>query len=425
MGSRFRWSQARAAALAALGITLVAIAAIVLDSGPGTYRVSAVFSQVNGLVTGARVEVAGLRVGTVDAIELGDDGLPHVAMEVASDYPLRRGATAQVQIASASGEASGFVELTAGKGPELPSGSTLRGAPEMQPVSVSDVLSILNARTRQDVRSALAELHAVLAGEGGDIHSLLRDAPGALAQTSSLLREVNSDGAALRELVAHGGEVAAELARDRDTLGGTADRLTGVLAVTARRSRELARIAELLPAGLAAPTAALENLDSSIPALSRLVSDARPGVAELAPFAKALPPALRQARPALGDAGSLMASAPATLGRLEPLVRRAIPTLRSMRPALRSLGPILNEARVRTPDFFSFFSNWADFTSVYDANGHAARVGLVLPPAPDNSIDGSDPGAGSLTAPFVRTPGVLEGDPWTHFRDSFLGKGNR
>jgi hypothetical protein len=101
-------------------------------------------------------------------------------------------------------------------------------------------------------------------------------------------------------------------------------------------------------------------------------------------------------------------------------VADAQPTLRTLDPVLRSAAPILDEARVRTPDFFSFFANWADFTSVYDANGHAARVGLVLPPAPDNVIDGSDNGAGSLAAPFVRTPGVLEGEPWDSYRDSFL-----
>ena len=93
-----------------------------------------------------------------------------------------------------------------------------------------------------------------------------------------------------------------------------------------------------------------------------------------------------------------------------------------MAPVLRSAAPILDEARVRAPDFFSFFANWADFTSVYDANGHAARVGLVLPPAPTNAIDGSDPGAGSLEPPYVRTPGVLEGEPWTDYEDSFLGE---
>src|SRR4029077_10671470 len=128
------------------------------------------------------------------------------------------------------------------------------------------------------------------------------------------------------------------------------------------------------------------------------------------------------ARPTLGEAAHLVGEAPAELTRAQPLADAAIPALRRLAPVLRSARPILNQARVRTPDFFSFFSNWADFTSVYDANGHAARVGLVLPPAPDNVIDGSNPGAGQLEAPFVRTPGVLEGDPWKRFRKSFLGR---
>jgi hypothetical protein len=84
---------------------------------------------------------------------------------------------------------------------------------------------------------------------------------------------------------------------------------------------------------------------------------------------------------------------------------------------------MLDNARVRLPDFFSFFSNWADFTSNYDANGHGARVGLVLPPAPLNAIGPSENRSGALKAPFERTPGVLEGEPWTTFANTFVGGG--
>jgi hypothetical protein len=83
-----------------------------------------------------------------------------------------------------------------------------------------------------------------------------------------------------------------------------------------------------------------------------------------------------------------------------------------MAPVLLRATPMLEEARARLPDFFSFFSNWADFTANYDANGHAARVGLVFTPPPLNTIGPSDDRAGQLRAPFLRTPGALEGEPW-------------
>src|SRR6476660_6838408 len=99
-----RAHPARAAALAALVLGAVAVLAVVASSGPGDYTVHAEFAEVNGLVEGAPVEVAGLRGGRVDSIGLGSDGLPRVGMSVSDDYSLHTGASADLRVASASGE---------------------------------------------------------------------------------------------------------------------------------------------------------------------------------------------------------------------------------------------------------------------------------------------------------------------------------
>ncbi|MEA2127059.1 MAG: hypothetical protein QOI80_3841, partial [Solirubrobacteraceae bacterium] len=90
-------------------------------------------------------------------------------------------------------------------------------------------------------------------------------------------------------------------------------------------------------------------------------------------------------------------------------------------PVVERLGPMLDQARVRLPDFFSFFANWADFTGNYDANGHAARVGIVLPPTGTAEQSPDDTREGQLSKPYLRTPGALEGEPWKDFADSFVG----
>jgi virulence factor Mce-like protein len=419
---RIRARPARAVALTGTATAIAVLALMLLRSGGPTYEVTAVFDQVDGLVPGADVEVAGVKEGSVESIAIGSDGLPHVTLEIDDGFRLRQGAVADLRAASASGEVNRFITLTQGSGPELGSGATLGLARTDQPVEVGQVLSTLDSSTRGDVRTALRGLDTATSGRGADLAAILRNSAGALGNTAELVRQVNRDGDALRTLVASGGQVVHTLARDPNGLGSTADRLASVLATTASRQRDLARSAARLPKGLQAPREALDRLDASVGTLRRVVALARPGIASLVPFAKDLRPALISAQPALAAARRLVGDAPGDLRALSPLLDTAKPTLRTMTPALRSAEPILNEARVRTPDFFSFFSNWADFTSVYDANGHAARVGLVMPPAPTNSIGPSDSGAGSLAAPFLRTPGVLEGQPWTDYRKSFIGR---
>jgi hypothetical protein len=121
------------------------------------------------------------------------------------------------------------------------------------------------------------------------------------------------------------------------------------------------------------------------------------------------------------SANALVTSAPADVRALNPLVGRLRAVLPVLRSDTRSVNPILDQLRVRLPDVFSFFANWADFTADYDANGHAARVGLVFTPAPNNVIGPCSSGAGSLSVPFLRAPGAAGGQPWRNFASSFIG----
>ncbi|MCA1683571.1 MAG: MlaD family protein, partial [Actinobacteria bacterium] len=391
----------------------------------GTYEVNAVFDQVNGLVSGAKVEAAGVRVGKVTRIELGSDGLPHVRLRVDSDYRLRRGATAEVRFFSVAGELNRYVALTAGAGPELSDGATLGVARTDQPVEIDQVLSTLDPATRRSVRGLLAGLDSSLKGRGADISATLASSGPALNNTASLLADVNADGAALKTAVSQTRVVVGELARDPGALSATADRTAALLATTARRQSALRRALPRLGAAIRNPRVALDRLDGAVGDLRALVSAASPGVAQLVPAARELSGALRAGRPALAAAASLTRTAPADLRRLSPLLGTAKPVLKTLDPVLRGANPILDNARVRLPDFFSFFSNWADFTSNYDAAGHAARVGLVFAPAPLRSVGPGEAKPGHLLAPFLRLPGVLEGEPWTDYEKSFVGGGVR
>jgi hypothetical protein len=174
---------------------------------------------------------------------------------------------------------------------------------------------------------------------------------------------------------------------------------------------------------LGAARAALTQARALIGPVSRLVSTAAPAVAELPAASAEMRSSLLTARPVLGRAGRLAQAIPGAARAMMPLLGAARPLLALMAPVLGRMGPMLDQLRVRLPDAFSFFANWADFTSNYDANGHAARVGIVLPPAPTNPLDPAGNGAGQLKAPYLRVPGSLEGQPWSDYSKSFVAGG--
>jgi phospholipid/cholesterol/gamma-HCH transport system substrate-binding protein len=411
----------RLLALAALLAALAAVLAVFALNGGGSYRVNAIFSQVYGLVPGAEVEAGGVNVGTVKAIGLDRQGLPRVSMSIDGSYRLRTGASASVQAFSLTGEDNRFVALQTGTGQPLPDGATLPLSRTSTPVEIYQVLDTLDPRARAQVRALLAGLDASLAARGPDLEAALAHSAQAVGNTAALLAEVNSDGEALRTFVRDGSDLVATLASDPSRLGGLADSMAATLQSTAARQSELALAAARLAPGLQSPTVALSDLDRSIGTLRTLVADATPGVRALVPFSRELVPVLQAAPRALLAANALVRHAPADVHGLAPLVRELGAQLPPLEDDLRLSDPMLDQIRVRLPDLFSFFANWADFSADYDANGHAARIGLVFPPAPTNPIGPCSTAAGSLAFPFLRAPGALGGQPWTDYAKSFVG----
>src|SRR4051794_32915322 len=106
----------RVVAIGSLAAAIVAVVLLVSGAFSGSYRLNAVFEQVNGLVEGADVKAAGVDVGSVQRIWLGPDGLPHVAMDIDDGYRVRQGGTAEVRATSASDADKRYVALTAGCG---------------------------------------------------------------------------------------------------------------------------------------------------------------------------------------------------------------------------------------------------------------------------------------------------------------------
>ncbi|MDO9409649.1 MlaD family protein [Patulibacter sp.] len=402
-------------------VALVALAVLRPWDRPSGPRITAVFDAVPGLVEGAEVQRAGVTVGRVERIGLQGDR-PRVTLRLDDDEALHRGAVADLRMVSLSGQLNRVVTIRDGRGSALRDGATLGLARTEQPVEVEQVLSTLDPATRAAVRRMVRGAESTVDGRGGALAGTLRRARAALQATGDTVGDLTADGDALRRVVSSTRRVTSALAAAPGVTGTAVDRLASVLGDTAAEQEALGASLAALPAGLRAPRATLDRLRRQVPELRATVADARPAVAALRAVAPEARTTLAAARPTLRDVRGLTADGPRQLVAVRPLVDEATPLLRALRPTLDRANPMLDEARVRLPDFFSFFANWADFTSVYDRNGHGARVGIVLPPTPNRtaSPDGQD--AGSLARPFLRPPGSLENRSWTDYVQSFASK---
>lgn len=86
--------------------------------GSNTYAVTAKFSSVSGLRTGAAVEIAGVEVGKVASIRLNPEfGVAVVSLEIKKDVPLSEDVIASVKTSGLIGDK--YIKLTPGGAPEV------------------------------------------------------------------------------------------------------------------------------------------------------------------------------------------------------------------------------------------------------------------------------------------------------------------
>ncbi len=414
----------RVVALSLLGIICVVVLLLIAAS-KNTYEVHAVFDDVRGLIPGGDVTAGSIVVGKVTDVELNDHKDPEVVMQIDNDFQLHQGAFANIKLASNVGAVNRVVDLTQGdlSLPELGDGTTLMGKQTDNPVDFDLAVSTLTPKVRGDIKKILINLDVALKHRGPDFERTLQNSTVTLNETANLLGEVNADGAALKTLVSQGQRVVTALAADPQDLGEATDRLAELLQVTGARQTELAATTRELGPALAAGRQLLDRTAQSVPHLQTLVDRAGPLVDALGPFSDQVVPATRAAAPFLDQTKKLVKGAPEQLLEQRKFITLAQPVLGKLSPLLDRLNPVADQLRVYTPETVGFFQNVADAAANYDRNGHLIRTRTLAANTPplsttSGTLGPSDCGPGMLEAPYHRTPGVNECQPWTDWRNS-------
>lgn len=256
-------------------VTLLAtgiLAATITNSSGGDGReFSALFTDVTSLNKGDDVRVAGVRVGTVSAIEVAEDRLARVTFTVADTVPLTRGTTAELRFRNLVGQRYLSLELPTRTHQALPDGYTF-SLDETRPAL--DLTMLFNGfqplfrfLDPQDVNRLSGQIIAVFQGEDATVEGLLASTASltsTLAEKDQVIGElitslnhvlttVNSRSDQLDTTIITLQRLVSGLSEDRQAIGSTLDGL-GTLTVS---------VSELLEEGRA-------PLHQSIDALGRL-----------------------------------------------------------------------------------------------------------------------------------------------------------
>ena len=192
-----------------------------------TNTYSAVFADASRLKTGDTVRVAGIRVGTVNDLELRPDKSVLVKFDADHDVVLTTGTKAAVRYLNLVGDR--YLELVDGPGSTkvLPAGSQIppdrtAGALDLD-LLLGGLKPVIQGLNPQDVNSLTSSLIQAFQGQGGTLTSLF-------AKTSSFSNTLADNDQTIQQLIDNLNTVVAVLAKDGGQFDASIDKLEQLIS---------------------------------------------------------------------------------------------------------------------------------------------------------------------------------------------------
>jgi phospholipid/cholesterol/gamma-HCH transport system substrate-binding protein len=337
----------------ALAIGLIATAAVLVivylgftKDIPFThgFELNAEFQSANNLRPNSPVRIAGVEVGKVKSIDAheGTNGAL-VTMEIKkSGLPVHEDATAKIRPRIFL-EGNFFVDLQPGtpQAPSLESGDTIKVTQTSYPVQLDQVLTALQAPTREDLQGILAELNLALntkptAAQNQDAAPSTRGLTGAEALNDSYV----DGGRALKgTAVVNEALLGTEPDRDLSRLIEGAGKTSGALVVHEQQLKDLITNFNTTMAALASEAG---NLQESVGLLAPTLDTANRALTSLN---DAFPPTRAFAREILPGVRETPATIDAAFPWIDQTRRLVSPAelqglARDLRPAVADLAAL-------------------------------------------------------------------------------------
>jgi phospholipid/cholesterol/gamma-HCH transport system substrate-binding protein len=318
---------------------------------PEGYRVNVPFDEATQLAVESDVRISNVSVGKVKSLDLEDSGpnrdLAVATIEVDSRYaPIPANTRAMLRQKTLLGET--YVELTQGDGdgPKLAEGATLPRAQVQPSVQLDEIFRTFDARTRAAFQTWMQQLAIASAGRGADLSAAIANLEPFAEDANRLLRVLDTQEAAVGQLVRNTGEVFGALSERRGQLQGLIRNSGVVFRTTAVRNRDLEATFRALPTFLTESRLTVNRLESfsrnADPLITQLHPAARALSADLKPIAQVAPDfrgfftGLRKteirARAGLPALQRLLTT------DLPPLLNQVVPFTRQLNPIVTMIG---------------------------------------------------------------------------------------
>ncbi|MDQ4048950.1 MAG: MlaD family protein [Actinomycetota bacterium] len=388
----------RVAALGAVVAAVVLVAMVLFGLGSGGYEVTAKFVNAGQIVKGNPVHIGGTSIGTVEGIDITDDGQAEIRLAIDDDRaPLREGTRAAIKQLSQSGIANRYVELSlpAGGTKEIKDGGLIGADKTRAAVDLDQLFNTIDPKTRRALQDFLKGNARQFRGTGTEAGDAFRYLNPALATSSRLFNELTRDKPVLERFLVDSSRLVTALGERRDDLSALIGNLNETTRALGSQKAALAQSIERLPPFMRRANTTFVNLRAALDEVDPLVDAAEPVAARLDPFldeargfAADAEPTVRDLRATVrrrGEDNDLIDFID-TVPRLTDIAVESKPRNGAQRAgafpqsasAFRSAAPIISEARPYTTDFLGWLDDFSTTGGGFDALGAYARAFIGL-----------------------------------------------
>jgi len=345
--------------LAVIGLILVAGAVSVYILGNQRMRfpivqdkpfvLKAEFQTAQAVIAGQgqTVRVSGVRIGDIGAVEL-NDGRAIVRMDIDKKYKGMVHTDATALLRPKTGLKDMFIQLEPGtdSAPVAKENWTIPVDSTTPDVNPDEILSSLDADTRDYLRLLISDAGRGLKGRSGDLRDLFRRFEPTHRDLAAVNGAVAERRTNLRRLITSLNQLNGELASHDDDVAGLVTSSSAVLRSFASEEQNISAAVSELPSALRQTTTSLGQVQRFADVLGPTTERLRPAARALDPANQAVEPFAKEATPLLAD-------------DIRPFVREARPLVRDLRPAsiqLADASPGLTRTFAQINNFFNLLA---------------------------------------------------------------------
>jgi phospholipid/cholesterol/gamma-HCH transport system substrate-binding protein len=334
---------------------------------PKGYRFHASFGEATQLAKEADVRISGVSVGKVKNIETNKQtGRSDATIELQPGYaPLPKDTKAILRQKTLLGET--YVELTPGDKARgtIQENGQLAAARVSPTVELDEIFRAFDPKTRQAFQTWMETQAEGIKGRGRDINDALGNLAPFAIDTSHILRILNSQEGAVRQLVANTGDVFNALSERQGQLSGLITNSNRVFQATASRNQQLEGTFKALPTFERESTTTLKRLTAFAHNTNPLVTQLRPAARQLSPTLKSLSALAPDAKKLFKAIDPLVTASRKGLPATQNFLDELHPLLADFDPVLRQLNPILEGVGAYKNEVTAFLANTVAATQAY------------------------------------------------------------